>query len=579
MNTSLIGKKLDNYKIIAPLGSGAMATVYHADDMMLDRPVALKVIRAELDSEVAEQFLREARSVARWQHPNIVQVYAANSSDDYLYIAMELIEGTDLATLLKKEEGLLPVARVLEIGRSVATALDHAHEQGAIHRDVKPANILIADDGRIALSDFGLVMLENQKTLFEAIGTPHYVAPEQARKSADAVPQSDIYALGVVLYELLTGRVPFDDPSLVSVLVQHATQPPPDPQEINPALNRPTADVLLKAMAKQPTERYQTATEFINTLAAAIENAVPIADSTVVRSDSTADEAAPSVDPTVVRNEPAAFVVPPTVVQAAESPQSGTPPTVVKPPADEGTRLKPKSSIPSARPVATPPPTAQETRRQLSPYTILGLGAILLLCLMLGYFVWGGGDDATVIDPETGAVVVVDDLDGEAVDGAEGAAVDETLDLASTATVAGEAGVVLQPPTAESGVAPVSGRVLRLSWDANNFYAYNPTGESIAIRPIEFTAVGDDRRLKGSAWAGYFRDIQPGKCDAVEIIGQPNNRPGDCQGFNAIRTPKVDQKEAFFVPRDGVSEFVVTYDGIEIGRCAIAAGGCEVTLP
>ena len=252
-----------------------MATVYHGWDENLHRPVALKVIDARYrdNPAYAERFLHEARAVATWRHDNILQVFYAGQSDDLYYFAMEYVDGPDLSRLMKQyaDAGeLLPHGDVLKIGRAVASALDYAHSQGIIHRDVKPSNVMVAKDGRVALADFGLALNAQQGSFGSTFGTPHYIAPEQARSSALAVPQSDLYALGVILYEMLTGSVPFDDPSPTALAVQHLTQPPPPPRQINPDLNTATEAVLLKALSKQPEDRYQTGAALMEALATAL---------------------------------------------------------------------------------------------------------------------------------------------------------------------------------------------------------------------------------------------------------------------------------------------------------------------
>jgi len=277
----LIGRQLANYRIDRLIGRGGMAQVYFGWDVALERPVAIKVVdvRYRDDPAYAERFVREARAVAKWRHQNVVQIYYAGDQDGLYYFAMEYIEGLSLRELLSlyaAESELMPHDDVLRIGRAVASALDYAHRRGVIHRDVKPANVMVAGDGRVVLTDFGLAMDVRQGSLGEVFGSSHYIAPEQARRSADAVPQSDLYALGVILYEVLTGVVPFDDPSPTSVAIQHLTLPPPSPREINPNLGQEIEVVLLKALSKSPEERYQTGAELIDALEEALQTCLPV---------------------------------------------------------------------------------------------------------------------------------------------------------------------------------------------------------------------------------------------------------------------------------------------------------------
>ncbi len=268
----LIGRQLANFRLKRLIGQGGMAQVYYGWDVKLQRPVAVKVIDARYRDRpsYAERFVREAQAVASWRHEHIIQVYYADEEDGLYYFAMEYIDGQSLAQMLEKQRGPLPQEEVLRIGQAVAGALDYAHQQGVIHRDIKPANILLAKDGRVVLTDFGLALDMHQGSIGEAFGTPHYISPEQARRSADAVPQSDIYSLGVVFYEMLTGAVPFDDPSPTSVALQHITQAPPPPREVNPDLNAATEAVILEALEKRPEARPRTAGALVEALEAAL---------------------------------------------------------------------------------------------------------------------------------------------------------------------------------------------------------------------------------------------------------------------------------------------------------------------
>jgi len=274
----IIGTTLANgtYRIDALVGRGGMARVYLGHDLQLDRQVAIKLIDTENDSETAyaARFLREARAVASLRHHNVVQIYYAGQEGALYYFVMEFIDGMGLNALVKeytKDAELMPVHDVVSVGRSIASALDYAHAAGVIHRDVKPSNIMIARDGRVILTDFGLAVRREDQTRGEVFGTPHYISPEQARSSKEACPQSDLYSLGVILYELLTGMVPFDDPSSTVLAVQHLTQSPPPPRQYNPDLNQATEAVLLKILEKSPKDRYASGDALMNALEAALE--------------------------------------------------------------------------------------------------------------------------------------------------------------------------------------------------------------------------------------------------------------------------------------------------------------------
>lgn len=275
-NDPLTGRQIANYRIERLLGRGGMASVYFGVDVQLQRPAALKVIddRFRHDPAFSERFLRESRAMAAWRHPNIPQIYQAGVEDGINFYAMEYIHGMDLEKLLivfSEKREVLTYEDVLQIGRAVANALDYAHGKGAVHRDVKTANVMISDDDRILLTDFGLILEVSKGTRGEVFGSPHYIAPEQARNSAEAVPQSDLYSLGVILYEMLVGSLPFDDDSPASLALKHITEDPPSPSQVNPGLGPEIEAVLLKALKKLPEERYRTGEELMDTLEKAIQ--------------------------------------------------------------------------------------------------------------------------------------------------------------------------------------------------------------------------------------------------------------------------------------------------------------------
>lgn len=273
---ALIRRQLANFRLERLIGRGGMARVYYGQDVKLERAVAIKVIdaRHRNNPAYAERFVREARTVATWRHEHIIQIYYADDEDGFYYFVMEYIDGADLGQLMAQYAArgeLIPPTEVLRLGGAVAAALDYAHQQNVIHRDVKPSNVMVARDGRVVLTDFGLALDVAMGSLGEVFGSSRYIAPEQARRSADAIPQSDLYALGVILYELLTGQVPFNDPSPTAVALQHITSPPPPPRQINPKLSPTVEAVLLKALHKSPHERYQSGAELLDALAAALQ--------------------------------------------------------------------------------------------------------------------------------------------------------------------------------------------------------------------------------------------------------------------------------------------------------------------
>lgn len=262
----MIGKILGNrYEIVEHLGEGGMAVVYKGRDTLLQRPVTVKILRSEFsaDEEFVSRFHREAQSVASLSHRNIVNVFDVGGEGDVHYLVMEYVDGENLKTKIKREGRFEPVQAV-SIVRQVAEALAHAHQQQIIHRDVKPHNILITTDGQAKLADFGIAREASGTTLAQTktlVGSVHYISPEQARgDTADA--QTDIYALGVVLYELLTGRVPFSGSNPVTVALKHIQDTPQSVRELNSGLSRELERIVQKAMAKKKVDRYRSARDF-----------------------------------------------------------------------------------------------------------------------------------------------------------------------------------------------------------------------------------------------------------------------------------------------------------------------------
>ncbi len=253
----------------ARIGGGGMAIVYKARDLVLNRPVAVKVLRPQFctDDDFINRFRREAQAVASLSHPNVVSVYDVGQDHDIYYMVMEYIEGSTLKDLINRQ-GALPVAEAVRIAVQVCDALDHAHQNHIIHRDIKPHNILIGKNGRVKVTDFGIARAVTSATITHTgsvIGSVHYFSPEQARGGITA-EKSDIYSLGIVLYEMVTGQVPFSGDSPISVALKHLQDPLPEPRQINPAIPQSVENVILKALVKDPLLRYASAREMLSDL-------------------------------------------------------------------------------------------------------------------------------------------------------------------------------------------------------------------------------------------------------------------------------------------------------------------------
>lgn len=275
----MIGKILGGrYEIISKLGTGGMAVVYKARCTWLDRVVTVKVLRDELtgDEEFVRRFRREAQAVARLSHQNIVNVYDVGQEDGVHYFVMEYIEGKTLKDLIR-EEGRLTSEKALEIALQICAALEHAHENHIIHRDIKPQNILITPRGRVKVTDFGIALATAGATLThpgKIMGSVHYLSPEQARGEMVGVA-SDLYSAGAVLYEMLTGKVPFEGESPISVALKHLQEPIIPPRQLVPTISPPVEQVVLKALSKNPDTRFTSAQEMAQALRAAARNELP----------------------------------------------------------------------------------------------------------------------------------------------------------------------------------------------------------------------------------------------------------------------------------------------------------------
>ena len=264
MAGSMIGRIFNNrYQITECIGVGGMAEVYRATDNVLGRIVAVKVMLPQYaaDENFARRFKQEAASAANLSSPYIVNVYDWGQDDGTYYIVMEFVRGSDLKTAIK-ERGAINQRKVAEIGSQVCQALSVAHKQDIIHRDVKPQNIMVQPDGNVKVMDFGIARAKNStmdKTA-SVLGTAHYISPEQAQ-GKDLTPASDLYSLGVVMYEAATGKLPFDGPDAVSVAMKQVQETPVPPSEIKPDIDPGLEAIIMKAMSKNPSERFSTAME------------------------------------------------------------------------------------------------------------------------------------------------------------------------------------------------------------------------------------------------------------------------------------------------------------------------------
>jgi serine/threonine protein kinase/GNAT superfamily N-acetyltransferase len=357
---------IGQYRILEPVGQGGMATVYKGYHARLDRLVAIKMIHRQYldDPGFVSRFEREAQIVAKLDHPNLVPVYDYAEHEGQPYIIMKFIEGTTLKHVMA--QGAVPIADIIEVMSQVASALDYAHSRGVLHRDIKPSNIMLDRDGTSYLADFGLARLAvgGATTLSQdmLIGTPFYMSPEQARGDDNIDTRADIYSLGVVLYELLTGTVPYSGATPYTIIQQHISAELPPPRSINASIPLALEAVLLKALAKDRTQRYGTAGELMHELRAsatdnmsslANPNAVPLRESIVVASHARRRTMGTTNS-----------ITPPSTASAAD---------------------QMRKSTASTSPVAAAiPPSARKPR---SAIWLIALGAVLTLFLLAGLII------------------------------------------------------------------------------------------------------------------------------------------------------------------------------------------------
>ena len=368
-----------------------MATVHRARDTQLERAVAVKLMRPDLaeDSIFEARFVNEARNAAAISHPNVVTVLGFGLDGPGPYLVMELVEGGDLASLIAREGHLSP-HRAASIAAGVASALHAAHGKSIVHRDVKPGNILLANDGHPRVADFGIARATGEQSLTgtgTSLGSVDYFSPEQAR-GEPATAASDIYALGVVLYEMLTGSRPFSGETEYAIAVARVGAAPPDPRAVRPEIPKPLAAVVQRAMAIDPAARFGSAAEMARPLKTWLSRH-PVPDAAPVPASAVA--AAPAKPPRKAASRKKAAAV---IAAAAAAPAvtQAAPVTASAPPAD---------TIPvvaAAPPAAEPVPATSDRPRRRSPLLLVAAATVLLAVIgFAGGHLVGNGDDGGII--------------------------------------------------------------------------------------------------------------------------------------------------------------------------------------
>lgn len=566
----MLGLQLANFRIDRLLGQGGMAMVYYGEDIKLHRPVAIKVLdkRYKNHPAYAARFVNEARMMAKWHHENIIQIYYADDAQGFPYYVMEYVDGQDLDAVLNLYRGegkLMPLADVLRIGNAVAGALDYAHRHGVIHRDVKPSNILLSKDGRVLLGDFGMALDVRDGSQGIVFGTPHYISPEQAKHSADAVPQSDTYSLGIILYEVLTGSVPFDNEPPEEIALKHISQQPPSPRSINPELSVAVEAVLLKALQKSPKERYQSGAKLMAALEDALkpsgaEKKIPL-------------PPLPAGAPTIQRSE---F----SIEQISKRPA-------------------PKQPVAAQRkPIAKMPATVRSSNTfQRRGLWILGVLLILLLGFA-GFFYFKNLNSLPMLDlaetstltPLPAATLVPPTETQLPSPEPVSATLAPTETLSPTATL-----TLAPPPTIDANVTPTvkypDGNQYSLFYNETSFFMLNRSYGYRSISGFTFQRLDQDGLPAEDIFQGYqwqtqdFDYLPRNFCVNITIYGDqepPYLNPADCRiGLLTTVQPRFDRpgEILFWTPKADSFQFRVIWLEEEVARCDIAAGACEVYIP
>jgi len=570
MADDLIGKQLDEYRLDALLGQGGMARVYRALDVRLDRWVAIKVIDASFrsDSDYMARFEREARAIAQLEHPHIVSLYRYGEVEGLLYMAMRYVEGMSLDTLLAsyhREGKLIPVAEAHRVIQQVCQALDYAHSRGVIHRDIKPANIMLDKQGNAFLTDFGLALVAEVGTRGEIFGTPHYIAPEQAMSSAGAVAQSDLYAVGVILFEMFTGELPFDAASALDVAMLHMSEPPPPPREIRPDLQPELEAVILKALEKEPEARYQSGAELVRAL----------------------DQALKATSQVSLPLPPPGMSIPQRVgVSLAERPLPPVPAGVPPTPALNVPLKESRAEAEAPFNATAAPPLASLKKSRPLVYAGVGLGLLLMvgvgliLAVALAFFLLGHNSDPDeAAEAAPAAVVEVIATTEPTVEPTASPTpeVDNTIitpEPSPTLPPPVEATPIPQPtPVAEVPVIgntenPLYYELLIAKRSDDSLFLVNQTILPLPLGPLQLSA--NRRILNGADWG--IAELQSGDCiSAWKDKGNPKAPDITC---NEVERRTIGNKDRFWK-----ESFEVYYGGQWLADCQKDQERCLVQIP
>lgn len=547
---ALIGKQLGEYQIESLLGQGGMARVYCALDVRLKRHVVIKVIdpSARSNPDYISRFEREAQIIARLDHPHIVRLYRFDEQDGWLYMAMQQIEGADLGVVLagyRADHEFMDANDALRITHEICSALDYAHDNGIIHRDVKPANILLDREGRTFLSDFGLALITEVGTRGEIFGSAHYIAPEQAVSSAKAVAQSDLYAMGVILYEIFTGDVPFKAATPLDIALLHMSEPPVPPRELRSEINPELEAVILRALAKKPEERYPTGAALVEALDQALKAR------TAIGLSATRLAVPRKTIPERVSLELGQPPLPPTPAAVAESATAQI---------DE-----------SASPVTTESTAAPATKRpMLYIGALIGIGGLLLMLACLAVFLlpalmnsWHQASNPSVAETQTHEASELIDVQ------INGTADPNLLNAQSPAltasAIAAETLLPIGPPVTQT---PVVFQLLIIRSN-DSLILLNQSASPFLLAPIRVN--GNKSALNGANWG--VPNLESGECVGAWREGTTGQLPN---GLNCkLVGVRIELKKKDWF---GNMTLNVSYDGQKVITCDKNQTQCLITI-
>lgn len=559
----LTGKQLGEYRLESMLGQGGMARVYRATDVRLKRRAVIKVIDppSRNDPGYMTRFEREAQIIGQLDHPNIVRLYRYDEQDGWLYMAMQHIEGADLGVVLanyKADNAYIEPDDARRILREITAALDYAHRKGVIHRDVKPANILLDRQGRAFLSDFGLALITDIGTRGEIFGSAHYMAPEQAVSSAKAVPQSDLYALGVILYEMFTGEVPFHAERPLDIAFLQITEAPTPPSQLRPDIPPQVEAVILKSLSKKPEDRYQTGAELADALDAALD-ARPVPDLPAAARQSILERVALELDDTPLPLPPAALALSNPVEESSLNPPLPPVPAVV-------------ASVNHPATLERATPNAPINKKPwLYAGLAAGVGVIALLALgCLGLFalpsILNGFRTGTTTSPTMASSLPV----------LGATATTAPLPQKTGAPALATETVVVPQQETTTPKQPVTYTLLIVRGPSNDsLFIINQSGRPF---PLGLLRLGNDNNsVSGEEWR--LANLKNTGCVGIwkETKGNNKNKLPDEVTCTLLGVPVVKEKKGWF----GESQFNVYYAEKQFGVCAKDQKECpiKITVP